>query len=80
MSSKKVFNRNVSIQFKKGLKTNLNTLNTRNEAVEGEPHYATDTEQLYVYDGSGKMVGLSIATAILNNDEIISHNDNIVYN
>lgn len=40
------------IKFKTGLAANINTTATKNMAVEGEPHYATDTDTLYIYDGT----------------------------
>lgn len=40
------------IKFKQGLVANINTDATKNSAVTGEPHYATDTKQLYIFDGT----------------------------
>ena len=40
------------IKFKSGLAANINSTATQNLAVEGEPHWTTDTKQLFVYDGS----------------------------
>ena len=40
------------LKFKQGLVANINTAITKNFAVEGEPHYATDTKALYVFDGT----------------------------
>lgn len=46
------------IKFKSGLKADINTTATKNVAVEGEPHYATDKDELYVFNGSkNKRVG-----------------------
>jgi len=43
------------IQFKKGLVANINSTITKNNAVEGEPHYATDTKEVYVFDGTNNI-------------------------
>ena len=40
------------IQFKQGLAANINATATKNSAVEGEPHYTTDTDTLFVFDGA----------------------------
>lgn len=39
------------IQFKKGVEADINTTVTKNNAVEGEPHYTDDTEILCVFNG-----------------------------
>ena len=38
-------------RFRRGLAANINATATKNQAVEGEPHWATDTDQLYIFDG-----------------------------
>lgn len=43
---------NFSLQFKKGLASNINSTATKELAIEGEPHYATDTKDLYIFDGT----------------------------
>jgi VCBS repeat-containing protein len=40
------------IQLKRGLAASINATATINTAVEGEPHYTTDSETLYIYDGA----------------------------
>lgn len=40
------------IKFKSGLKADINTTATKNVAVEGEPHWCTDTDEFFIYDGS----------------------------
>ena len=40
------------IQFKSGSSTDINSTATVNTAIEGEPHWATDTDSLFVYDGT----------------------------
>lgn len=45
-------NQPVQLQFKQGLEANINTDVTKNLAVEGEPHWCTDTDQLWMFDGT----------------------------
>ena len=40
------------IVFKKGVLANINSVATKNSAIEGEPHWTTDTNQLFVFDGT----------------------------
>lgn len=40
------------IKFKSGLAANINSTVTQNLAVEGEPHWTTDTNQLYMFNGT----------------------------
>lgn len=40
------------IVLKQGVAANLGLTRTKNSAVEGEPHYATDTDTLFVFDGA----------------------------
>lgn len=40
------------LKFKSGLASNINATATKAQAVEGEPHYTTDTHQLYVFNGT----------------------------
>jgi len=47
-----LFGRAISIKFKQGLKASINTTATKNLAVTGEPHYCTDTKELYIYNGT----------------------------
>lgn len=43
------------IRLKQGTQANINTTATKNSAVEGEPHYTTDTQTLYVSTGEGSL-------------------------
>jgi hypothetical protein len=67
------------IKIKQGLRSALNSLSTLSTAVEGEPHFCTDTNQMYIFDGSG-MNGVSLNTAIVNSGEVITNNGEIIYN
>lgn len=40
------------IKIKQGTAANINATATVNAAVEGEPHWTTDTDTLFVYDGT----------------------------
>lgn len=37
-------------QIKKGLAADINSTATKNNAVEGELHYATDSKELFIFD------------------------------
>ena len=43
------------IQFKSGSSTDVNSTATVNTAVEGEPHWATDTDQLFIFNGTANV-------------------------
>lgn len=49
---KKLNDNNFIIKLKSGLEANVNTTITQALATTGEPHYATDTEELFVYTGT----------------------------
>ena len=40
------------IRLKQGLAAKVNATATVNAAVAGEPHYTTDTDTLYIFDGT----------------------------
>lgn len=40
------------IKFKQGTRSNLLKTATSNAGVQGEPHYTTDTKQLFIHDGT----------------------------
>jgi len=44
------------IKFKHGLAANINAAITKSLAVEGEPHWTTDTNRLYVFDGTDNVL------------------------
>lgn len=41
-----------TLQLRKGTDADMNTDITKDQAIIGEPHYATDNKQLYVFDGT----------------------------
>lgn len=51
MSQGNVHSQKLQIKIKQGLAADINTTITKNLAVVGEPHWTTDTKQLYIFDG-----------------------------
>jgi hypothetical protein len=50
---------NFKVLFRRGLQANINATATKNTATEGEPHYTTDSDVLYVFDGTvNKQAGM----------------------
>ncbi len=52
----KLHDQDIVLRFKQGLAANINVTATKNQAVEGEPHWATDTNQLYIFDGTDNIL------------------------
>jgi hypothetical protein len=46
------YDRKLSIKLKTGLDGDINTSATQSLAAEGEPHWTTDTDELYVFNGT----------------------------
>ena len=46
-----VHSQDIQIKIKRGLAANINATATKLIATEGEPHWATDDDDLYVFDG-----------------------------
>lgn len=42
----------LQIRFKQGNKANINATLTKGRAITGEPHYAADTSELFIYNGT----------------------------
>ena len=66
------------ILVKSGLKADINTTVTKARALEGEPHYATDTKEFFVFDGTDNIpvaprgyTGVSATYTILSTDYTI---------
>ena len=68
------------IQFKKGIRANLNKLATVNSSVQAEPHYTTDGYQLFISDGSVMRPVQSLDMAVMVEDQIVSLDNEIVFN
>ena len=47
---------NLQIKLKQGVVANINADATKYLATEGEPHYATDTKDLYIFDGTNNQL------------------------
>lgn len=47
-----LFNRPIRLKLKQGTNANINTDVTNKIAVQGEPHYTTDTKVVYINDGT----------------------------
>ena len=45
-------NQSIQIQLKQGLETNVSDPITVDNAISGEPHFASDTGNLYIFDGT----------------------------
>lgn len=69
----------VRIALKKGLATNINTVATKSVALEGEPHYTTDTKKTYVFDGynNNRVHGLDMA--LVSSGDIVTNQGEIVW-
>ena len=67
------------LKFKQGLATDINTAITKNFAVEGEPHWTTDTDILYIFDGSNNTRVHGLDLVVMFEDNIISYLGEIVW-
>lgn len=53
--------KDFQLKLKQGVVANINTDATKGVAVTGEPHYTTDTKDLYIFDGTTNVkVGSSV--------------------
>lgn len=80
MPETKLNKTNFTIRFRRGTYATLPNGILR-FAFEGEPLYATDTKQLFI--GSSEYGINPVQTldmAVTDNDELVSNNDEIVYN
>lgn len=78
--SSNLHNTDYQIKLKQGLRSALLTTATSNTGIQGEPHYTTDTKQLFIHDGTVVQPVQSLDMAIVNNNEVVCHNNQIVYN
>ena len=69
----------IQIKFKQGLVANINALATRNLALTGEPHYTTDTQKLYVFDGSNNIRVHGLDLAVVHEGDIVTNGGEIVW-
>ena len=63
---------NFIIRFKRGLAAAINTAVTKAIAVEGEPHWATDDKDLYVFDGTANQLIGGASTRDANGDLLVN--------
>lgn len=49
------------------------------EGAAGEPLYATDSRQLYIHDGNIYAAVPTAPKIVVNNDEAISHQDELIW-
>ncbi len=68
------------LKFKTGLNANINATATKNLAVEGEPHWTTDADKLWVFDGSNNVRVHGLDTAVTYDDNVVCNNGEIVFN
>lgn len=80
MAQRKLNGTTQQLKFKSGLAANINTTATKNLAVEGEPHWATDTDKLWVFDGSNNVRVHGLDTAVTYDDNVVCNNGEIVFN
>jgi uncharacterized Zn-binding protein involved in type VI secretion len=67
------------IVLKQGLAANINALATRLLAILGEPHYTTDTKQLYVFDGSNNVRIHGLDMAVVYGGDVVTMGGEIVW-
>lgn len=67
------------LKFKTGLNANINATATKNLAVEGEPHWTTDTDKLWVFDGSNNVRVHGLDMAVTYGDNVVCNNGEIVF-
>lgn len=78
MSSQKLNKTDIPIVLNGGLSSNVNSLATRNMAITGELFRTTDTNKVYMFDGSNnaRVHGLDLAVTFEN--EVICYNNEII--
>lgn len=74
-----VHSQDYQIKFKQGLSASINTTATRNIAVEGEPHWTTDTDKLWVFDGAANIRVHGLDMAIVADGDIVTSGGEIVW-
>ena len=70
---------NFQLKLKSGLSANINTAVTKALAVEGEPHWTTDTDTLYIFNGSNNTRVHGLDLVVMFEDNIISYLGEIVW-
>lgn len=75
----KVHSQDFRLQLKSGLAADINATATKNMALEGEPHYTTDTNKLYVFNGNENIRVHGLDNALVYDDDLIFYEDEIVW-
>jgi len=75
----KLYDTDFQIQFKSGLSSNIAAKGTILTAVEGEPHWTTDTNDLLIFDGNNLLRVHGLDMALVNNGDVVTHNGEIVW-
>ena len=80
MAQGNVHSQTFNIKFKQGVAANINTTATKNLAVEGEPHWTTDTDKLWMYDGNNNIRVHGLDNALVDgNGDIITEGGEILW-
>lgn len=66
------------LRLLRGLASKITT-NNNAYGAEGEPLYTTDTKQLYIHDGNIYAAVPTAPRIVVNNDEAISHQDELIW-
>ena len=69
----------LQIKFKQGVEANINANATQLFAVEGEPHWTTDTDKLYIFDGNNNIRVHGLDIAVMYEDEVVSMGGEILW-
>ena len=67
------------ILFRQGLVVNINALPTCETADTGEPHYATDTGHLYIFDGNQNQRVHGLDMAVVHDGDVVTFDGEIVW-
>lgn len=74
----KLNDRTNTVKARTGLRANL--LKVANYFIQGEFVYTTDTKHLFISDGTSPQPVQSLDMTITNNGEVITHNDEVIFN
>lgn len=79
MTQRKLHSTDFQIQLKSGLAANINTDVTKNLAIEGEPHWTTDTDRLYIFNGNENIRVHGLDNALTYEGDVITKGGDIVW-
>lgn len=72
-------NQDYQIKIKQGLAANINATATKNAAVEGEPHWTTDTDKLYIFDGASNKRVHGLDMIVVCDGQVVTYNGEVVW-